>query len=95
VTIIKIWIFNNISPVLQNVRSYPSIYTFPCGFLYFVVGGYYGFELSWVNFVADYHSHPLIRMIIWRNLLDPYAAMDRPAAICDISYLLADEYINW
>jgi hypothetical protein len=21
----------------------------------FVVGGYYGFELSWVNFVADYH----------------------------------------
>jgi hypothetical protein len=40
--------------------------------------------------VADYHSHPLIRMIIWRNLLDPYAAMDRPAAICDISYLLTD-----
>ena len=26
----------------------------------------------------------------WRHLLDPYAAMDRPAAFCDISYLLTD-----
>jgi hypothetical protein len=26
-------------------------------------------------------------MIIWRNLLDPYAAIDHPAVICDISYL--------
>jgi hypothetical protein len=94
---------NQLQSAFETFIKYPYCFVFPwliteyfalmnqlCWIENFVVGGYYGFELSWVNFVADYHSHPLTRMIIWRNLLDTYAAMDHPAAICDISYLLTD-----